>query len=119
MTTQPYVYQVDSVAKVTDGDTYWMYLSIGFRETILVNVRLAGFDCPERNSGSDREKAAAKDATDLAAMWLAEGPVWVRTEKDPDSFGRWLGYVWRDTTDGGREFLGDVLRDQGLASVWP
>lgn len=37
MTTQQYVYKVANVHRVVDGDTYWFYLDVGFRQTGLVN----------------------------------------------------------------------------------
>jgi len=128
MRTQPYVYRVTEVVKITDGDTYWLRLDVGFRQTMLVNVRLLGYDCPERNRGSEREKDAARRATKVAELFFGyaldpESGVtcWVRTEPDPDDFGRWLGDVW-DESDGDpwpEEHLGAALRREGLASVWP
>jgi endonuclease YncB( thermonuclease family) len=121
VTTQPFVYQVADVLRIVDGDTFWLYCSVGFHETVLVDVRLLGFDCPEKNSGDDYEKQQAAKATAVTVEFLttAPGVLWVRTEKDPDSFGRWLGEVWREADDGTRTLLGDVLRAEGLASIWP
>lgn len=113
---EPYVYKVVSVVKITDGDTYWLRLDVGFRQEILVDLRLLGYDCPEMNRGSLFEKAQAKKAKALAEDFFRADGIMVRTEKDPDSFGRWLGEV-RNTTTG--ELLGEVLRSEGLASVWP
>lgn len=118
MTQQEYVYRVVEVVRVVDADTFWLQLSVGFRQTQLAEIRLLGYDCPERRRGTAFEKSEAVRATVLATAWLdtaLPAGLWVRTEKDPDNFGRWLGEVWRD--DG--EHLGVVLRDAGLASVWP
>lgn len=125
MTTSPYVYQVTEVVKVTDGDTFWCRLDVGFRESILVDLRLSGYDCPERHKGSDREKAEAVRATSVTTEFLSPvvpdlaSELWVRTEKDPDVFGRWLGDPWREDATGAQRFLGVELRAAGLASVWP
>jgi endonuclease YncB( thermonuclease family) len=122
MTTRPYVYPITEIVRVTDGDTYWLRVDVGFRELILIAVRLSGYDCPERYSGSTYEKQRAIVATRVAGEFLTgewSGALWVRTEKDPDSFGRWLGEIWRETDDGERVLLGEVLRGQQLASVWP
>lgn len=121
MTSQQYVYRVARVEKVTDGDTFWLHLDIGFRETLLIDCRLDGWDCPETNRGSDYEKQQAKAATALTTDFLTNpaAPLWVRTEKDPDDFGRWLGDVWQETGDGTQTHLGDVLAAQQLASPWP
>jgi endonuclease YncB( thermonuclease family) len=121
MTTREYIYPVVEVVKVTDGDTFWLRLDVGFRGLLLIDCRLDGFDCPEVSRGTDFEKQQGGQATKVTAGFLtsAPGALWVRTEKDPDDFGRWLGEVWRETDDGTMTYLGDVLRDQGLASIWP
>lgn len=119
MSSQPYVYPITQVVKVTDGDTYWFRVDVGFRALVLVNCRLLGFDCPERTKGSAFERFEGAEATMVADEFLNEpGSLWVRTEKDPDSFGRWLGEVWREDGDE-RVLLGDMLRAKKLASVWP
>jgi endonuclease YncB( thermonuclease family) len=112
----PYDYAVSEVVKVTDGDTYWFRLDVGFRETLLVNVRLDGFDAPELNSGDTYERQKGAEAKAVAAQWFGDhyGLVRVATKPDPDSFGRWLGQVYA-----GDSLLGDVLRAEGLASIWP
>jgi endonuclease YncB( thermonuclease family) len=120
MTDRQYVYRITEVVKVTDGDTYWLKVDVGFRMEALINVRLLGFDCPERNKGSEFERARGKVATTLTWSWLSTREVtyWVRTEKDPDDFGRWLGEIWFE--DGTTTVhLGDHLRNYRLASVWP
>jgi endonuclease YncB( thermonuclease family) len=126
VTSKQYVYRVSEIVKVTDADTLWARVDVGFRETILVNIRLLGYDAPERNKGSAFEKAQARVATAAAIDFLklmgAPGcSLWVRTEKDPDDFGRWLGDVWLES-DGDQwpeRHLGAELHSHGLASVWP
>lgn len=74
-------------------------------------------------SASDRPASStqAKYATGYADAWLlgTPGTLWVRTEPDPDDFGRWLGEVWAEDEDGTKRLLGEYLRGLGLASVWP
>jgi endonuclease YncB( thermonuclease family) len=121
-TTLPYVYRVVEVVKVTDGDTYWLRLDVGFRQQILIDCRLSGWDAPEMYRGSDYEKRQARVAQKVASDWLAAAldvGLWIRTEKDPDSFGRWLGVLWVDGSDEAGTDLGMVLATQGLASPWP
>jgi endonuclease YncB( thermonuclease family) len=115
MTDRQYVYRITEVVKVTDGDTYWLKVDVGFRMEALIHVRLAGYDCPERNKGSEHERTQAKLATDEARGWFSYGDMWIRTEKDPDDFGRWLGEIWDEHFGS----LGEHLRKQGLASAWP
>lgn len=109
-----YTYRVVKVDRVVDGDTYWVYLDVGFRQYAYVNIRLNGYDTPEARGPSDGEKAAANRAREFATSFLAEG-CRVRTYKDPDSFGRWLADVY--SPEG--ESLGALLARDGLASVWP
>lgn len=125
--THPYIYRVTEVVKVTDGDTYWLRLDVGFRQTILVNVRLADYDTPEVNSGSEVERLAANLARSEVARFFDQGmspgnSLWVRTRKDPDNFGRWIGEVWIEQEDGETVThvdLGSSLSSLGLASKWP
>jgi endonuclease YncB( thermonuclease family) len=121
MPTRQYLFKIVEVLKVTDGDTYWFRVDCGLRHEALVNIRLLGYDTPERTRGSAAEKQAAASATALAGLWLKAGmnnpeaSLWVRTEPDPDNFGRWLGDVWLES-DGDpwpERHLGAVLRETG------
>lgn len=120
MTTNQYVYKVKAVEKVTDGDTFWLHLDVGFRETELACIRLDGYDCPELRSGSDFEKQKGIEARDATASFFAKniGYLWCQTEKDPDNFGRWLGKVWFETENVILD-LGQWLELQELATIWP
>lgn len=112
-----YVYKVTDVVRVIDGDTFWVRLDVGFRQTILAEIRLWGYDTPELHGSPSLERAAALEAKELTAAWLTKhkDDLWVRTEPDTDNFGRWLGEVF--STDAAH--LGDALREKSLASVWP
>jgi len=113
---QEYIYRVERIEKITDGDTYWFHLDVGFRQSQLTEIRLLGYDCPERYHGSPYERQQGAEAARVATEWLtAQTGLWVRTEKDPDSFGRWLGDIWND--DG--EYLREVLVGAKLATIWP
>lgn len=116
MPDRQYVYRVTEVVKVADGDTYWCRVDVGFRQEVLTCFRLLGYDCPERTKGSGFERAEGLRAKNVAGDWLAAAApdLWVRTEKDPDNFGRWLGEFY-DTA----ERLGEALSRARLASVWP
>jgi endonuclease YncB( thermonuclease family) len=121
VTTQQYVYKIKSIAKVTDGDTYWINIDPGFHATLLVHCRLIGYDTPEKNRGTAYEKAKAIEAQQRAALFLANtvDTLWLRTDPDPDSFGRWLCTIWAETEQGVTHALGPYLEDLGLASRWP
>lgn len=130
-----YVYRVVEILKITDGDTYWVYVDVGFRETKLIEVRLNGYDTPESaprsekyvKRGLDVMEAAARQAIErdraaqakaLANAYLVSAlqrdDLWVKTYK-ADDFGRWLADVWTE----GTTTLGEQLHSAGLASVWP
>jgi endonuclease YncB( thermonuclease family) len=119
--TLPYVQRITDVVRVVDGDTYHLQVSLPFYLQAVITVRLDGFDCPELNGGDAYEKQKGQEAKALAVEFLTlqDAILWVRTEKDPDSFGRWLGDIWSEDVDGNQQHLGDVLRAAGLASVWP
>lgn len=122
MTTLPYNYKVTEVVKVTDGDTYWLRLDVGFRQSILIDCRLDGWDAPEMNKGSDYERQQAQVARQVASDWLTAAlgvGLWIHTEKDPDDFGRWLGDLWTEDAAGTENGLGQTLAAQQLASAWP
>ena len=122
-TTKQYVYKVVAVERFVDGDTFWLRVDVGFREWVLIDCRLDGYDTAETHMGSDTEKAVGRLAASFTEDWLtghlASDTVWVQTEKDPDSFGRWLGTVWYEAADGTAGHLGVALRALGYASVWP
>jgi endonuclease YncB( thermonuclease family) len=121
VTTAPYVYRIASVLRVVDGDSFWAYCDVGFYETKLINVRLMGVDCPEKRQGSAFERRTAFNAQQFTALWLTprEGvSLWVRTEKDPDNFGRWLGDVWGENGESAQN-LGSALIIAHLATEYP
>lgn len=122
MTERQYVYKITEVVKVVDGDSYWLCVDVGFRQENLINVRLAGYDCPEAHRGTEREKQKAIEARQQADLFLRRpsGQLWIQTEKDPDNFGRWLGHIWVETgSHDDNLHLGETLRGADLASYWP
>lgn len=109
-----YSYRLDRIERVTDGDTFWLHLDVGFRTTVLAHCRLNAADCPELRASDSAERQAGQEARDFAAEFLA-WPCTVTTWKDPDSFGRWLTDVRRE---GGTD-LASGLVAAGLATRWP
>lgn len=83
------------LSRLIDGDTYVLEADLGFDLRILVTVRLAGVDCPERFTPEGQ--AAAAVAAELLA---GEGwPLTVRTQRINDhesrTFARYVADVWR------------------------
>lgn len=121
MPSREYVARVVEIVKVTDGDTFWVRVDVGYRANVLINVRLLDYDTPELRSGSSYEKRQGGFAAQVTQDFLRltnVGSLWIRTEKDPDSFGRWLGEVWREVGEE-KQYLGETLLASGLAARWP
>lgn len=122
-----WVFKVVGIEKITDGDTYWLHLDVGFRQTQLTHLRLQGYDTPEIwHPKSEHEREKASEAKTFVTEWFlrhlrAPGHrVLARTYKDPDSFGRWLACLNPyDEAGAAVGHLGEELRDEGLASIWP
>lgn len=87
------------------------------RETLALNIRLAGIDTPEIRGKCDAEKQLAKKAQDFTRRFIAEGPVMVTTE-GVGKYGRVIAKVESlirlNDTD-----LGEALIKAGLAWRWP
>ncbi len=101
--------------RVVDGDTMDLDVDLGFYVTHRIRVRLLGIDTPELRSSDPSERDRARDASLVAANWLARGelisdgrggwrpldvsrPLVVETEKT-GKFGRWLARIWREGDD--------------------
>jgi micrococcal nuclease len=129
VTAPSYTYRCQ-VVRVIDGDTVDARIDLGFHLTAFIRIRLAGLDCPELRSGTDREAGAA--ARDFTATWVAsrddarpagEPPssaaTWpfVVTTAKADAFGRWLGTltVADDPSD---LSLNAALLEAGHATPW-
>jgi endonuclease YncB( thermonuclease family) len=106
--------------RVIDGDTFWLRVDVdvGFRQhsVFVQEFRLGDADCPEKHKGTVFERAEAGRAQTFTAAWLTSHTLAVRSEPDPDSFGRWLGYVWDQPTG---VYLVAALAEAGLATTWP
>lgn len=93
-----------------DGDTYDLFIDLGWNDYRYHSVRLLGADTPETN------RAASKAAGLAAKAFVQEQmPVGARvllyTAPDPDNFGRYLARI---TLEDGRD-LTDLLINAGHA----
>jgi micrococcal nuclease len=128
VTAPSYTYHCQ-VDRIIDGDTVDATIDLGFHLTARIRIRLAGLDCPELRSGTDREAGAA--ARDFTATWVAgrdakpatepssSAATWpfVVTTAKADAFGRWLGTI----TVAGDEAdlsLNAALLEAGHATPW-
>lgn len=106
--------------RVIDGDTVELRIDMGFHASTVERIRLRRVDAEERNSTDELARLRAKAATDFVQDWLLEAgmayslddwPLIVTTDKDRQSWGRFIGSIWR-TADGAS--LEDDLAALGL-----
>jgi endonuclease YncB( thermonuclease family) len=120
---EPYVYVVNEVTRVVDGDTVDCRIALGFGLEATFRFRVAGIDTPE--TYGPRPSPRGAQASAFTADWLAarQGQVLVRTSKGNPStagigdgaFGRWLGTFLGPNG----ESLADALRSAGHAKATP
>lgn len=100
--------------RVVDGDTIDVMVDLGFRRYSRERIRLAGIDAPE-TSGPTREDG--ESAAEFTKLWCdvaaEQGPLILDSHKK-DSFGRWLGSIYRQ--DGAS--LADALIDNCYAALY-
>lgn len=121
-----WLFTVAGVERISDGDSYWLYVDTGFRRASLENFRLNGYDTPELFSSlaSAFEKEKAREAKAESERWfrdhLATGEtIWLRSFKDTDRYGRWLGEFWTGSPSQETDALGGHLESLGLAANSP
>lgn len=95
----PFVYKVNKVTRIVDGDTIDVIFDLGFDVMYAGRVRLAGIDTPESRTRDKEEKVFGK----LAGAYLSEHikkaeRITIKTEYEDakGKFGRVLGQVWCD-----------------------
>jgi micrococcal nuclease len=74
-----------TVVRWVDGDTVDLHVDLGFHLFAELRFRLYGIDTPER--GQKNHDEAWHLAQSLAPVGA---PVFIKTEKDADKYGRWL-----------------------------
>jgi micrococcal nuclease len=82
------------VEYIVDGDTFDVFVDVGFNEYRYTRIRMAGINAPEKNRGTDAERQTGLDAMrHLETLTPPGTPVILLTAKDPDSFGRYIAWV--------------------------
>lgn len=108
-----FAYQVKSIKKIIDGDTFDCILDLGFDVLLEARVRMAGIDTPESRTRDKVEKkfGLASKAYLKDKMNKAEKII-VRTELDNEKgkFGRVLGTVYLDGAN-----INQQMIDEGYA----
>lgn len=95
-----YTFPAD-VVRVVDGDTAICRIDLGFRVSVEHSIRLADINSPElfRGTPEERKKGMlAKSALmNLVAQIKLSGEEWpflLKTDKDRQTFGRYIGWLW-------------------------
>ena len=102
---------------VVDGDTADFYVDTGFHSFRKERFRFSSIDTPELRDRDESKREAAKLAKTYvieALMSDEEWPLRIETEKDPDSFGRYLCMIYF-MEDGEEVCLNDRLVEDGHA----
>ena len=99
-----YRYQAE-LSRMIDGDTMVFDVDCGFHVHVHATVRLNGWNCPERSTEHGPRATAASEALLRAATVII-----LETERDVQSFARWVARIWVD----GQE-LGALLEAAGWA----
>ncbi len=106
-------------ARVVDGDTYWLYVQGLFRQIHYIEVRLDGYDTPEKQGPLTTawERSQAKVAAQYAALWFVQhDKIMVDSNPDPESSAEPIGEIYVLGVDpaAGIRGLGTPLTAVGL-----
>ncbi len=101
------------VKHVVDGDTFDVFVDLGMYEYSYVTIRLAGLDAPEINNRDEAERKRGIVARDRARELVLMNPVRIVTQKDKQSFGRFIADVFYIDARGVERSLAEVLRAEG------
>lgn len=92
-----YTYTKCKLIKVVDGDTLDIEVDCGFGIKTYQRFRLLGVNAPEIfKPMCQGEKTKGLEAKELVTNELTDITFTVRSEKDPDSFGRYLAHITYD-----------------------
>lgn len=100
------------VVRIVDGDTVILDIDAGFMMWLRgERARLADIDAPETWGGVE---PGGKEATIWLKTRLAQcgNLVFIKTQKSPDKFGRWLVTLFDPQTD---ENINEQMVELGLA----
>ena len=111
-----FVYRVETVSKVVDGDTLDCVFDLGFDVMGKFRVRLLGIDTPESRTRDLEEKFYGLKSKEALKSWVHWAIMSDRDDieiqircPEADSrgkFGRILGEIWINCTADGEEFEG-------------
>jgi len=106
------------VERITDADTIWVHIDLGFKSWSRQKIRFRGIDAPEV---STKKGQKAKEFVEAA---LSQAPFVVIKTYYPDKYGRYLSDIFYMQNEDEPQnvlkqgiFLNQQLLDLGLAKV--
>lgn len=82
------------VFNVVDGDTFDCVVDLGFGDYRVIRVRVLGMNSAEMHAKDPGERVKAQAAKAAATDRLQGKPIVLETQKDEQTFDRWLARVW-------------------------
>ena len=104
--------------EVYDGDTYTMLVDLGFHTYATIRVRLRGVDTPEVDARDSIVKQAGITARESVRAVLLNQPCIIHTQKDTQSFNRWIADVYLVQPSGEIINIAGYLLESGLAAPY-
>lgn len=101
--------------RVIDGDTVEVLVDLGFKRYSRERVRIGGIDAPEQIGLS---RHLGKEASAYVRWWFDPQGTYILDSFKADSFGRWLGDIWRIDTPEPLS-LSQSLLNSNHAEAWP
>jgi endonuclease YncB( thermonuclease family) len=102
--------------EIIDGDTLKARATIWLGQEVVINVRIAGIDTPEKGGRAKctTEKTRGEKATAFLAEFVGEGPITLTNVQ----YGKYAGRVMADVANGDREDAGTALIESGFARIY-
>lgn len=116
--TPVYIYNVNAVTKVVDGDTCDLEISLGFRVTMKLRFRLARINAAEMSDDRPEIQSIATLAKLRLTELLAGGKITIQSAKPytEDKFKRWLAEIYVGDSE---QSVNQTLIDEGLVKLYP
>lgn len=113
MKNQLYMYRAH-VTSVYDGDTCTVDIDLGLKiKATSEKIRLYRINAPEVRGASRAEGLVSRD---FLREMIQDKDIFLQTIKDKKGkYGRYLGEIWLEKSDGSFENMNDLLVSKGLA----
>ncbi len=108
-----YIWNKVAPLKITDGDSFDLCVSMGFRVRADVTIRLQGCNCPDK----EKDPVGFEAARRFTAAAIDDGKGVIVHSQFEEKWRRYLGEVWVPK-DGALVNLSQLLIDTGHASPY-